>query len=262
MIDRENQHIKAVLFDMDDTLIDWSGVQADMATVETKHLGNIHRYLTESGHRLPPFADFWDQFRQTMIDAWTEAKKSWSGVSFAHVIRNFLISLNLNIDEIEMVDVLRAYDWSVIPGVTLFDDTLSVLDQLKKGGYKIGLITNAMQPMWMRDIELSYFGILDYLDARLTSGDVGFMKPHPFIYWRALELLEVEPQAAVFVGDRPANDIVGANEAGLTSVLMAPPHLNRPLNGVRPNYTIARLAELLPILALLEDDSSKKVTYE
>ena len=142
----------------------------------------------------------------------------------------------------------------ILPGVKTFEDTLDVLEQLKNDDYKIGLITNAMQPMWMRDIELRHFGILDYLDARLTSGDVGFMKPHPFIYWRALELLDVEPETAVFVGDRPANDIAGANEAGLISVLMAPPHLDRELGEVRPNYTITKLTELLPILAQLEGD--------
>ncbi|MCP4417004.1 MAG: HAD family hydrolase, partial [Chloroflexi bacterium] len=151
--------------------------------------------------------------------------------------------------------ILCVYDWTPLPGVVPFDDTLAVLDYLKKSGYKIGLITNAMQPMWMRDIELRAYGILDYLDARLTSGDVGFMKPHPFIYWRALELLSMEPQEAVFVGDRPANDIAGANDAGMISVLMSPPHLNHELNGVRPNYTISKLEELLPILAQLEGET-------
>ena len=148
--------------------------------------------------------------------------------------------------------MLRVYDWQTVPGVEPFADTLPVLEKLKSAGYKIGLITNAMQPMWMRDIELRSYGILDYLDARLTSGDVGFMKPHPFIYWQALELLDVQPEESVFVGDRPANDIAGANEAGLTSVLISPDHLDRDLDGVRPNFTINTLTELLPILTKLE----------
>lgn len=164
----------------------------------------------------------------------------------------FLLGCGLNKAQFNLETVLQAYDWQTVPGVEPFNDTLSVLETLKTAGYKIGLITNAMQPMWMRDIELQAYGILDYLDARLTSGDVGFMKPHPFIYWRALELLDVQPEEAIFVGDRPANDIAGANEAGLTSVLMSPPHLNRELNGVRPNFTITTLTELLPILTELE----------
>ena len=252
---RENHRIKAVLFDMDDTLIDWSGVTVDVTAVETRHLQNIYRYLTHLAHQLPPFPDFFDQFRETMFAAWSHAKKDWTGVSFAQVLKTLFVSCGLEADKIDMEAALRAYDWGLIPGVVPFDDTLSVLEHLKNDGYKLGLITNAMQPIWMRDIELRAFGILDYLDVRLTSGDVGFMKPHPFIYWQALELLEVKPEESIFVGDRPANDIAGANDAGLTSVLMAPPHLNRELNGVRPNFTISSLSELLPILAQLEGES-------
>jgi putative hydrolase of the HAD superfamily len=251
---RKNQRIKAVLFDMDDTLIDWSGLQGDINTIELNHWQNVYHYLTDLKHPLPPFDNFWQQFRETMISAWAEAKKSWAGVSFVQLMQDFLQTCGLDMAQIDIDDVLRAYNWTPLPGVVPFDDTLCVLAQLKNDGYKIGLITNAMQPMWMRDVELQAFGILDYLDVRLTSGDVGFMKPHPFIYWRALELLEVQPEESVFVGDRPANDIAGANKAGITSVLMSPPHLDRELNGVRPNFTISKLEELLPILAQLEGD--------
>lgn len=252
---RENQCIKAVLFDMDDTLIDWSGLQGDITTLETSHLQKVHQHLEKLGHTLPPFPEFWAQLRKTLIQAWADAKKEWTAVSFVKILQTFLIDCGLAASQIDMDHILRVYDWSPLPGVVPFDDTLPVLDHLKKNGYKIGLITNAMQPMWMRDIELRAYGILDYLDARLTSGDVGFMKPHPFIYWRALELLSVEAQEAVFVGDRPANDIAGANKAGLTSVLMSPSHLNRELGTVRPNYTISKLEELLPILAQLEGEA-------
>ena len=252
MFKRKNNRIKAVLFDMDDTLIDWSGVQVDMADVETRHLQNVYRYLTSLGYALPQFDTFWYKFRQILIHAWTEAKKDWSGVSFANEMRRFLLACGIDDAQLDLDTVLHIYDWQIVPGVEPFADTLPVLEALKSNGYKIGLITNAMQPMWMRDIELRAYGILDFLDARLTSGDVGFMKPHPFIYWRALELLEVQPEESVFVGDRPANDIAGANKAGLTSVLISPPHLNRELDGTRPSFTITTLTELLPILTELE----------
>lgn len=251
---RENLRIKAVLFDMDDTLIDWSELQGDITTLERSHLQNVHRYLIQLGYTLPTFSEFWTQLRETLIQAWAEAKKEWTAVSFRKELQAFFTNCGLDVTDIDMDAVLKAYDWAPLPGVKPFDDTLTVLRQLKNSGYKIGLITNAMQPMWMRDIELQAFGILDYLDARVTSGDVGFMKPHPFIFWRILEQLAVQPQEALFVGDRPADDIVGANDAGLTSVLISPPHLNRELNGVRPNYTISKLEELLPILAQLEGD--------
>jgi FMN phosphatase YigB (HAD superfamily) len=53
------------------------------------------------------------------------------------------------------------------------------------------------------------------------------------------------------VGDRPAHDIAGANEVGLTTVLITPPHVEFDLNGVVPDFTIKTLSELPAILANL-----------
>jgi putative hydrolase of the HAD superfamily len=83
------------------------------------------------------------------------------------------------------------------------------------------------------------------------------MKPHPEIYRHILGLLSVPAAKAVFVGDRPENDIAGANEAGLISVLIDPPHLARPLNSVAPDFTITRLGELLQILEQLEESEEE-----
>ena len=50
--------IRAVLFDMDDTLIDWSGAQGDITSIETRHLRNVYHYLAQQNHPLPPFPVF------------------------------------------------------------------------------------------------------------------------------------------------------------------------------------------------------------
>jgi FMN phosphatase YigB (HAD superfamily) len=57
----------------------------------------------------------------------------------------------------------------------------------------------------------------------------------------------------MFVGDRPENDVRGANEAGMVSVWMDPPHLTLELDDVEPNYRITQLAELIPILRELSN---------
>ncbi len=55
---------------------------------------------------------------------------------------------------------------------------------------------------------------------------------------------------AVFVGDRPANNIAGANAAGLISVWINPPHLDYTLDGVVPDHAMTYLSEVLPILGI------------
>ena len=247
------RRIQAILFDMDDTLIDWSGLTADYQVFMRPHLDNLYAYLEEEAYSLPDRDTFYDLYTKTVITHWSAAKKTWNAVSFGRVLEDFLQTLQLDVSQIDMQALMCAYNAQPIPDVVPFTDTVPVLKKLREKDYKLGLVTNSMMPMWMRDIELEAYNIIDYFDARITSGDTGYIKPHPFIYQEALRLLDVQPAEAVFVGDRPDYDIAGANEAGLTSVLMSPPYLNRELNNVQPDHIINCLSELLPILEALEE---------
>lgn len=244
--------ITAVIFDLDDTLIDWSGQEIHGAAIGQRHLRQVYAYLTAQGHALPDEEDFLDCFGEVLVRLWQQAKLTWAGVSLAQVITQTLQESGLDVAQTDMDTLLRVYNWQPVPGVRPYPDAIPTLQSLRQQGYKLGLITNAMQPMWMRDVELETYGLLPYLEARITSGDTGYMKPHPAIYQRILDMLEAEPAQAVFVGDRPENDIAGANAAGLTSVLIRPSHRNYELNGSQPDYTIGQLSELLPILERLE----------
>ncbi len=247
-----HRRIHAILFDLDDTLLDWSGLTTDYQAFMRPHLDNVYDYLAEKEHILPDRDTFYQYYLKTVINHWSEAKKTWYAVNFGRVLVDFCQTIGLDAAQIDFQALMCAYDAQPIADVVLFSDAIPVLESLRSQGYKIGLITNSMMPMWMRDIELKAYKIIDYFDVRITSGDTGYIKPHPFIYEKALELLNAEPCEAVFVGDRPEYDIVGANDAGLTSVLMAPPYLERKLNNVRPDHIISCLTELLPLLRALE----------
>ncbi len=61
-------------------------------------------------------------------------------------------------------------------------------------------------------------GLAERLDFAVFSSEVGKRKPHPEIFQRALEALGVEPERALFVGDRLYEDVRGAPELGMTTV--------------------------------------------
>jgi putative hydrolase of the HAD superfamily len=61
-------------------------------------------------------------------------------------------------------------------------------------------------------------GLAERLDFSVFSSEVGTRKPHPAIFERALEALAVEPECALFVGDRLYEDVRGAGELGMTTV--------------------------------------------
>lgn len=254
--------IAAVLFDFDDTIIDWSQKTHSWEEISFGNISNIHKYLTQAGHILPDVADFHRQYHQVLEKSWERANQTWESVCFATVLQETFTTCNLDLDQIDLNTVMQVYDWQPMPGVVPYKDTIPVLQSLRQNGYKIGLITNAMMPMWMRDVELRHYDLLNYFDVRLTSGDVGYIKPHPAIYHEALKNLEARPEQAVFVGDRPAYDIAGANNAGMISVWLDPPHLAEKLDGIEADYTITHLTELLPILADLELDNQRVGTKD
>ena len=90
------------------------------------------------------------------------------------------------------------------------------LDALRERGVKVGLITNGRALMQNRKID--GLGIRPLLDSVVISGDLGVRKPDPRIFAAALEDLAVDPSSAAYVGDNPEPDITGAKRSGMFAV--------------------------------------------
>jgi putative hydrolase of the HAD superfamily len=124
-------------------------------------------------------------------------------------------------------------------------DAVRVLDALRERGVKTCIVSNtpwgSPADAWRR--ELSRHGLLERVDAAVLCVDVGWRKPHPAPFRRALEILNVPARDAVFVGDDPRWDVVGAVRAGLRPILLSP---TGPAVGVRC-VAIRRLAEVVAV---------------
>lgn len=240
--------IEAVVFDLDDTLIDWANPTVSREEYYWPKIDRIHQRMVGRGLSLPTAVSFWQLIDRAIIEAWAEAKITWHIKPFATILNQLLCDLGVPPEAYDEEELLRWLEWGPRPGVIPFPDTIQVLDELQKQGYRLGLLTNSFVPMWLRDEELKAYNLYHYWDARISAADVGYVKPHPKIYHAILNLLHVSPNQAVFVGDRPKNDIVGANNVGMVSVLMSPAHLDRELEDIQPDYVINSLSELLPIL--------------
>jgi putative hydrolase of the HAD superfamily len=93
-------------------------------------------------------------------------------------------------------------------------------------------------PDWLRAT-----GVLDFIDAVVTSAEVGEAKPSPRVFERALALARVDPGEALHVGDKVDNDVAGAAAAGVRGVLIQ--REGEPPPGVE---AIRSFSELLALL--------------
>ncbi len=110
-------------------------------------------------------------------------------------------------------EITRA--WEVHDNFELYEDVHPVLAELRRHGLKLGLVSNTA-----RDLPafVSHHG-LD-VDAAISSGAHGRVKPHRSIFEAMLRELDVEPGAAAMVGDSPADDIEGARALGMQAYLV------------------------------------------
>ncbi|MDQ8739408.1 HAD family hydrolase [Paenibacillus sp. LHD-38] len=91
-----------------------------------------------------------------------------------------------------------------------------VLDTLKSSGIILGIITNG--GTFSQNNKIDALGIRDYLDTVIISETVKVKKPDSDIFAIALKKINVCASETWYIGDHPANDVIGAYTAGLTPV--------------------------------------------
>jgi HAD superfamily hydrolase (TIGR01662 family) len=136
------------------------------------------------------------------------------------------------------VEITRG--WERHENFSLYDDVPGVLAALRSAGLRLGLVSNSA-----RDVrEFARHHGLE-VDAGISSFHHGHSKPHASIFRAVLDLLDVEPEEAVMVGDNLADDIEGGLALGMRAILV-------DREGVHEEFEprIGTLNELPPLLGL------------
>jgi putative hydrolase of the HAD superfamily len=105
--------------------------------------------------------------------------------------------------------------WEEHANFHLYEDAQPVLDELRRAGLRLGLVSNGV-----RDLDAFAAHHSLQVDAVVCSRTHGKTKPHETIFRAALELLEVEPGQAAMVGDSPEDDVEGARALGMHAFLV------------------------------------------
>lgn len=120
-------------------------------------------------------------------------------------------------------ELCRAFLKPIFETAELDETATEVLEELRQRGVRTGIVSNTPwgSPGDAWRTELTRHGLLDRIDAAVFCVDVGWRKPHPAPFRRALELISVSPERTAFVGDDPRWDVAGAEAAGLQSILLS-----------------------------------------
>ncbi len=131
------------------------------------------------------------------------------------------------------------------------EDNEGALEKVSGKGYRMGIISNFdYAPAAYSLIEK--FGIGRFFEKIIISEEVGWRKPKPIIFVRAMELLDISPEEALFVGDNFRADICGAKGVGMDAVWLN--NKNEPEEDLtaEPDYIIHRFPQITDLLPDLE----------
>jgi HAD superfamily hydrolase (TIGR01509 family) len=249
-VTKDIRMIRAVLFDLGGTLLEFNPHHLPWLEWERAGLQSAHASFTAQGYELPLEA-FVARFEARLPERWEQAARGGANLRLADVLREACRACGVSPAAGEVEAAMAAYIAPLDAHVVAYDDALDTLEALRARGLKIGLISNTMWPGEFHLREMERTGILPYFDHTLFSADAGLWKPQPAIYHLCLDALDVSAQEAVFVGDMPAYDILGAQRAGIRSVYKR--NVGSPLDGVEPDAEIDALAELPGLIGELGD---------
>jgi HAD superfamily hydrolase (TIGR02253 family) len=220
--------IKAVIFDLDNTLVDFMGMKRQAVTAAITSMIDAGLTLTQ-------------EEVQARIDAIYKER----GIEFQNVFDQLLYDIFQKVDykilSAGIIAYRRAREAALVP----YPHVTMTLVELVKRGIHLAVVSDAPgREAWLRLCYLNFHHLFDHV---VTFEDTGQHKPSPAPFLRALELLRVKPQETLMVGDWPERDMVGAAKVGITTVFA---RYGDTFGTVESNatYDVNDVAELLSII--------------
>jgi HAD superfamily hydrolase (TIGR01549 family) len=213
-----NDSVRTVLFDFDGTLVFHKPDSFDMISAFCAEIGQPLSEEAEWRGRRTRHAYFVDPSIREQLNRFAP------GEFWQHFNRCLLEAVDIDGD----LDLLAAEVTGRVAESDLTyycpEEGYRTLTDLRDRGYGLGLITNR------RNVD-HFYELLDQMELRplfdmtLASGEVGIHKPEPGIFHAALERVDASPGESLYVGDNYWADVIGAQRAGVTPVLLDPRRL-------------------------------------
>ena len=191
--------IKAIIFDLDNTLLDF--VKMKQFAVKAAITAMIEAGLSVDEEKA--YDDIFDLYME----------RGWENQQvFDDYLNQTVGEVSNKILAAGIVSYRRAREATLL----VYPNVNKTLIQLIKMGINLAVVSDApSREAWMR---LYYLNLHHVFDPVLTFDDTGVRKPSPKPFQMALNYLEIKPDEALMIGDWPDRDVVGAKDIGMKTI--------------------------------------------
>ena len=217
--------IKAVIYDLDDTLYDF-----------VKPNAHAQRKLCEEAERLlgvpaEVFEQVFIKSYHAIADLVPQDVRSLlqEGERDLYAMHSRSLRLNYTLEKLQKpllpyaVDLYNCYWEDLLESIRPEPHLTETLGWLKKKGIRIGIGSNMMARIQNR--KLINLGLAEYIDFAVTSDETMFDKPDPRFFRRVLDKAGYPAEECIFIGDNLKRDYKGALGSGLHALWYVPERL-------------------------------------
>ena len=242
---RSVPRLRAVIFDWGGTLTPWH-------TFDLAEQWAVYARVVHDGDERAS-ADLAARIFAAEDAAWQRARTGQGSTHMDDLLREAGVDPTDSLHDA----ALTAYRHFWEPHTITHEQVRPVWEGLHERGIRVGILSNTI---WSRDYHRGVFerdGVLDLIDADVYSSEIAWTKPHPKAFRASAEALGLEPSEAVYVGDRPFEDVHGSQSAGMRAIWV--PHSEIPVaQQVSVDVTPDGVAhELLDVLDIVDGWQSR-----
>jgi putative hydrolase of the HAD superfamily len=235
--------IEAVVFDWGGTLTPWHTVDVAL---------QWQAYAREYARNHPDHPDGGAALAESMLEAEKVAWERIRGDGGSATLEELFEVVGVTTDHPNHATAQEAYEEFWEPHTYTHSDVGPVFEGLRARGIRVGILSNTIWSRRYHDGIFERDGVLDLIDGSVYSSEISHAKPHPAAFRAAMAAVGVtEPARCVYVGDRPFEDVHGAQQVGMRAVLVPhsdiPPNQQVPVN-VTPDGVAHRLLDVLDIV--------------
>jgi putative hydrolase of the HAD superfamily len=232
------ENVKAVFFDLDDTLYDRQDSQKQIVLLLQQRYPELLGTVEE------------DRLIKAFLDSDAEATRQfYSGMplEFTRQNRGRMFLSSLGLDEDYAASLMASY-LAFYPTVRAPVDGAEPVIRALAAHFQLGVISNGSPDIQYK--KLDSLGVRSLFECVVLSEECGIKKPDQRIFSRAVSALGRQSSECLHVGDAFEADVTGAAEAGLAACWFNPGDMPRPNVDKLSFVEIRRLSELPPLLAV------------